>query len=224
MVSLGHGEKGELHRHLFRIPFSIVKSTVSDWTEDSTAGQVSWRKGFDHFRPSTRSTCRSMFERNSWGEKLAHKTPASRPYNIETMHRADAIWKPAYPGSSLQAKSQKETRGERKRGREGVDLSSPPSPSGSIRISGNPSGPASRLPPVPAPKEPLPVSRTDEAPAPCKPWTAPLTDRSLDPGVAVLQQAPPPPRCPEKVSHLHHRHQENHKLSIPPNRAISIPP
>lgn len=77
MMSLGHGEKGELHRHFFRIPFSIVKSTVSDWTEDSTAGQVSWRKGFDHFRPSTRSTCRSMFERNSWGEKLAHKIPAS---------------------------------------------------------------------------------------------------------------------------------------------------
>lgn len=72
-------------------------------------------------------------------------------------------------------------------------MSSPPSLSGFIRISGNPSGPASRLPPVPAPKEPLPASRTDEAPAPCKPWTAPLTDRSLDPGVAVLQQAPPLP-------------------------------
>lgn len=73
MMSLGHGEMGELHRHLFRIPFSIVKSTVSDWTEDSTAGQVSWRKGLDDFRPSTRSTPRSMFERNSWGEKLAPK-------------------------------------------------------------------------------------------------------------------------------------------------------
>lgn len=60
-----------------------------------------------------------------------------------------------------------------------------------------PSLPFASRPPVPAPKEPLPVSRADEAPVPCKPLTAPLIV-PLDSGVAVLQQAPPPLTAPRK--------------------------
>lgn len=61
-----------------------------------------------------RSTPRSMFERNSWGQKLAHKAPTCPP---NTMHR-DVLMpteKPAYPDS--QPKPQGGRGGERERGR-----------------------------------------------------------------------------------------------------------
>lgn len=88
-----------------------------------------------------------------------------------------------------------------------------------------PSLPFASRPPVPAPKEPLPVSRADEAPVPCKPLTAPLIV-PLDSGVAVLQQAPPPPHGAQEkfpIFIISRNHLQKQGLNIA-NSSQSIPP
>lgn len=172
-----------------------------------------------------RSTPRSMFERNSWGQKLAHKAPTCPP---NTMHR-DVLMpteKPAYPDS--QPKPQGGREGEREIEREG-ELMDGLSPVITITVAFHPDFGEPLWPSLPFASRP----RTQRTPAgvpggrgacslqaiDCYP------DRSLGFGCGCSSTSSPPHGAQEKfpIFIISRNHLQKQGLNIA-NSSQSIPP